>query len=269
MRNKFGFLIESESTQQLKPLNILLIGESCQDEYHYGECNRISPEAPVPIMDYSWGSVCPGMAANVERNLLALGCNVTFISNDPDDLVKIRYLDKRSGHQLLRVDKGDKVKKALTIWDFLEDSIQYDAIVFSDYDKGLITHQVASSICKDFDGPVFVDSKKTDLTCYKNAIIKINEFEDQALLEVDDESEIIVTRGKDGATWNSRVFPAPKVDVHDVTGAGDVFISTLTYLHANGKDLPFSIDKAIQMATRSVQHRGTYQIQKWDIEEVL
>ena len=61
MRNKFGFLIESESTQQLKPLNILLIGESCQDEYHYGECNRISPEAPVPIMDYSWGSVCPGI----------------------------------------------------------------------------------------------------------------------------------------------------------------------------------------------------------------
>ena len=68
---------------------------------------------------------------------------------------------------------------------------------------------------------------------------------------------------------DNRVFPAPNVDVHDVTGAGDVFISTLTYLHANGKDLPFSIDKAIQMATRSVQHRGTYQIQKWDIGGIM
>jgi D-glycero-beta-D-manno-heptose-7-phosphate kinase len=246
-----------------------LIGESCQDEYYYGECNRISPEAPVPIMDYSYGMCSPGMAANVERNLIALGCKVTFISNNPDELVKIRYIDKRSEHQLLRVDRGDRVSKSLNIFSLYTDSTSYDAIVISDYDKGLITDSFASDLCKSYTCPIFVDSKKRDLTCYQNAIIKINEFEDQALLDYDENSQIIVTRGKDGATWNGRKFSAPKVNVHDVTGAGDVFLSTLAYLYTNCRDLAFSIDKAIQMATRSVEHTGTYQIQKWDIEEVL
>lgn len=268
MQNKFGFLIESENTQQLKPLNILLIGESCQDEYHYGECNRISPEAPVPIMEYSHTAVCPGMAANVERNLLALGCNVTFLTNDPDEMTKSRYIDRRSGHQLLRVDTGEKVSKSLSFMDIGELD-QYNAVVFSDYDRGFISWSTARLICSDFNGLIFVDSKKKDLTCYEDAIIKINEFEDQASLAYNEDCEIIVTQGRRGAKWRDRQFPAPLADVHDVTGAGDVFLATLTYLHTNGKDLPFSIVKAIEMATRSVQHSGTYQIQDRDIVEVL
>ena len=47
------FSIESETTQQPTSLRVLLIGESCIDEYHYGECRRLSPEAPVPVLDYT------------------------------------------------------------------------------------------------------------------------------------------------------------------------------------------------------------------------
>lgn len=268
MQNNSDSSTESVNIQQLKPLNILLIGESCQDEHHYGECNRISPEAPVPIMDYSYTAICPGMAANVERNLLALGCNVTFLTNDPDEMIKSRYIDRRSGHQLLRVDTGEKVSEPLSLMD-IDELEQYDAVVFSDYDRGFITWGNARFICSEFNGLVFVDSKKKDLTCYEDAIIKINEFEDQAALAYDEDCEIIVTQGRRGAKWRDKQFPAPLVDVHDVTGAGDVFLATLTYLHANGKDLSFSIVKAIEMATRSVQHSGTYQIQDRDIAEVL
>lgn len=248
----------------------MLIGESCIDEHHYGECNRISPEAPVPIMDYSHTAVCPGMAANVERNLLALGCKVTFLTNDPEELIKSRYVDRRSGHQLLRVDTGETVSKPLSpFWSMDHDIKNYDAIVFSDYEKGFIDWGTAKNICDEFNGPIFVDSKKLDLTCYENAIIKINEFEDKAALAYDEDCEIIVTQGRRGARWRGQQFPAPLVDVHDVTGAGDVFLATLAYLHTNGKDLAFSIDKSIKMATRSVQHSGTYQIQDRDIEEIL
>ena len=258
-------------------MNVLLIGESCYDEYHYGECLRLSPEAPVPVLDWKMGSVSPGMAANVERNLLALGCSVKFITNDPADLTKTRYVDKRSGHQLLRVDRGTGVKEPLSTRDYIVKGgrlseinfSDYDVMIFSDYEKGFISHSIALALCEDFDGPIFVDSKKTDLTCYPGAFIKINEFEEKDALAFDDESEIIVTKGKEGATWKGKKFPAPKVDVYDVTGAGDVFLATLSYLYGNGNSISTSIEKAIQMASRSVQHSGTYQIQKWDIEEVL
>lgn len=219
--------------------------------------------------------VCPGMAANVERNLIALGCSVKFITNDPNELKKLRYIDKRSGHQLLRVDTGTVVSKPLDSLDYMigrlsdVDFVDYDAIIFSDYDKGFIPWNMAKNICEEFNGPIFVDSKKVDLTCYENAIIKINEFEEEDALAYNENSEIIITQGRRGAKWNGKQFPAPTVDVHDVTGAGDVFLATLAFLKSNGNSMEVSIEKAIQMASRSVQHSGTYQIQKWDIEEVL
>lgn len=258
-------------------MKVLLIGESCVDEYHYGECRRLSPEAPVPVFDWKMGSASPGMAANVERNLISLGCDVKFITNDPEDLTKTRYIDKRSGHQLLRVDRGVSVKNPLTAKDcvarggiiFDIDFTQYDVMIFSDYEKGFISHAIALALCREFKGPIFVDSKKNDLTCYPGAFIKINEFEEEEALAFNSESEVIVTKGKEGATWNGKKFPAPKVDVYDVTGAGDVFLATLSYLYGNGRSVSTSIEKAIQMASRSVQHSGTYEIQKCDIEEIL
>lgn len=246
-----------------------MIGESCNDEYHYGECRRLSPEAPVPVFDWKYSSVCPGMAANVKANLEAFGCQVDAITNDPKDLTKSRYVDLRSEHQLLRVDKGSKVHP-LTIKDLLfRDFDEYDAIIFSDYDKGLIPWSIARSICINYSGKIFVDSKKTDLSCYDKSIIKINEFEEEQYSELPDDCELIVTLGKNGAKWNQHKFPAPSVNVYDVTGAGDVFLSTLSVFISIGESMENSIQKAILMASKSVQHSGTYQLQETDIKEIL
>jgi len=265
-------------TQQQKSLNVLLIGETCQDEFHYGECKRLSPEAPVPVLDFEYGAVCPGMAANVRENLDSFGCKINFITNDQEDLQKIRYIDKRSGHQLLRVDHGIAVKNPFTMMDYLvwgqagtripDDLNEYDALIISDYDKGFLPYQLAKSICQDFEGKIFVDSKKKDLSCFENAIIKINEFEDEDLYDLPEKYNLIVTMGRKGATWNRKHFPAPLVNVHDVTGAGDVFLTTLAVCHTRGDTLEESIEKAVKMASISVQHSGTYKISQENIDEV-
>ncbi len=248
-------------------MKVLLIGESCVDEYHYGECRRLSPEAPVPVLDYTKTTLHPGMASNVLQNLESFGCKVDFITNDPEDLRKTRFVDARSKQQLLRVDEGTCVDP-LNIRN-IGDLNQYDLIIFSDYDKGLIPWEAANNICENYRGNIFVDSKKNDLSCFHNAYIKINEFEEEKALAYPESCTFIVTLGKDGARWLGKKYSAPKVyDVYDVSGAGDVFLATLSII-TTLQDLDSAIAKSVLMASRSVQHFGTYKLTKEDIAEVL
>lgn len=68
-------------TQQQKRLNVLLIGETCEDGYIYGSVDRISPEAPIPVLKYEGLETSLGMSANVKRNLESLGIFVNHITN--------------------------------------------------------------------------------------------------------------------------------------------------------------------------------------------
>ena len=252
-------------TLQLKSLRVLLIGESCNDEYYYGECRRVSPEAPVPVLDYTSKKVFPGMAANVHQNLMSFGVEVNFLTNRSQELIKERYIDNRSKSQLLRVDRGERVDPLIPA--FIPD-LNYDCIIFSDYDKGLITHHLAKHICSVYKGPVFVDSKKKDLSCFEGAIIKLNEFEEEEYSSLPEECDMITTLGKKGACWNHTMFLAPLVSVFDVSGAGDVFLATLAVSHTSGEKLSTSIQRAVLMASKSVQYSGTYKITKEDIDEI-
>ena len=254
--------------QQLKSLKILLIGESCHDVYRFGDCNRLSPEAPVPVLDYTRADGYIGMAGNVMHNLQSFGVDLDTITNDPEDLIKERYIDDRSKHQLLRVDRGTEVESIKDSNLLLADLSVYDAIIFSDYDKGLIPYSIAKDICKRFEGYIFVDSKKSDLTCFPKSFIKINEFEEMDSFAFNNESEMIVTKGKKGAYWNEKHFPAPDVDVYDVSGAGDVFLATFAVSVTSGAPVETSIERAVLMASRSVKYFGTYTITEEDINEI-
>lgn len=246
----------------------MLIGESCLDEYHYGECRRLSPEAPVPVLDLHNIEVFPGMAANVEQNLESFGVEVDFITNNSEELIKKRFVDAKSQQQILREDMGAHVDP----FDLasIENLNDYDAIIFSDYDKGLISWESAEFICKHYDGLKFVDSKKCDLTCYTGAVIKVNEYEAEDALALPERHTLIVTKGSKGAEWNNTLYEAPPVSVYDVSGAGDVFLATLasTLCRENNYILgmPFAIKKAVAMASLSVQHSGTYKLTKEDIK---
>ena len=92
--------------QPPKQFKVLLIGDSCQDIYHFGTCDRISPEAPVLILKENKIETKAGMAANVKENLTSFGFLVDFITNE-EVIKKHRYIDEKTKHHLLRVDEGE------------------------------------------------------------------------------------------------------------------------------------------------------------------
>lgn len=255
---------ESEITRLQKSFKVLLIGESCQDIYHYGVCNRLCAEAPVPVFDYMSQEIRPGMAANVKENLLSFGMDVDFITNSSNELIKHRFIDTKSNQLLLREDVGHQVDEIK-----IPDCKKYDAIVISDYNKGLLNVLQIQKVCENFGGPIFVDSKNPRLMHFKNSIIKINNDEEQKMECIPENSDLIVTMGKMGAKWKNKIFPAPKVDVFDVTGAGDVFLSSLCYFYLVFNDISLSIVRSVYLASKSVQHMGVYILTKDDINEVL
>ena len=247
--------------QQQKKFKILLIGDSCTDEYHYGRSHRLSPEAPVPVLNFKNTMVKPGMAANVRENLLAFDCDVNFITNK-EEIVKSRYIDQRSGQHLLRVDKEDQVMPCQSNFNELD----YDAVVISDYDKGFVTEELIIDIRKKFNGPIFVDTKKLYLDKFEGCILKINTLEYERAKTFC--TDLIVTRGKRGATYLGKEFAAPVVEVHDVCGAGDTFLSALSYYYLKFNDVERAIEKANAAAAISVQHSGVYVLTNDDISSI-
>lgn len=243
---------ESMDTPAQPKFNILLIGDDCIDVYQYGNVDRISPEAPVPVFETVSEESRPGMAANVLANLEALGCTVNYLHGNTS--VKTRLIDIRSRQQLLRID-NDASSDALTIESAIPDI--YDAIVVSDYNKGTVTYELIAELRQDFDGPIFVDTKKTDLEYFEGCIVKINNVEYQRITS--ECSDLIVTLGKDGARYRDSVYPAPHIEITDVTGAGDTFLAALCveYLRSDG-NMPQAIEFAIRASSITVQHRGVY-----------
>ena len=173
--------------QPQKQLKILLIGDSCTDEYVYGTCERLNPEAPVPILNLSRKETTRGMAWNVRENLMSFGMEV-FILTNGESITKTRYIDEKSNQHILRVDD----ESPLEPMDYELPEDEYDALVISDYDKGFLTQKKIFELVDWFDGPVFIDSKKTTLP--GTAFVKINEEEFKKITHYNPET-LIVTAG--------------------------------------------------------------------------
>lgn len=235
--------------QQAK-YKVLLIGDSCTDVYHYGSVSRISPEAPVPVIKVSRTIEKEGMAANVYNNLLALGLDVTFKTNK-EVIRKIRYIDEVSQYHLLRVDEEQPIEKYNT-----PHHGEYHAVVISDYNKGFVCYELIETIRGIFQGPIFVDTKKTDLKRMEGCIVKINRTEESLLKSTC--SDLIVTLGGHGARHKGIVYPTKKVEVFDVCGAGDTFLSSLCYKYILTDSIPESISFANRASSIVVQHNGVY-----------
>lgn len=239
--------------QRLKSLKVLVIGDYCTDIFKYGSCNRLSPEAPVPVFLYDYEVKTEGMAGNVFNNLKALKVQVD-IKTSSKESIKERYVDLKNKHHLLRVDY-EKTSPELQI-EFKVD--EYDAIVIADYNKGTITKNVFDKIIEKFNGPIFIDSKKQDLKIYdnKNCILKINhdEFEKASIPLL---SKLIVTLGENGAMKDGIVYPSKKIEVFDVSGAGDSFMAGLTVQYLLTKNFEDAIKFANSCAASVVKKSGT------------
>ena len=141
----------------------------------------------------------------------------------------------------------------------------YDALVISDYNKGFLTTEKIFELTSRFVGPVFIDSKKTNLPA--DAYIKVNELEYERMAYCNYEN-LIITRGGKGAEYQGTLYPAEKVNVFDVVGAGDTFLAALVYGYLKyGR-----IDKAIPLANKAaavaVSHRGTYVLTEEDVKQL-
>jgi bifunctional ADP-heptose synthase (sugar kinase/adenylyltransferase) len=253
-----------------KRYKILVIGESCLDVYsflsqkkYYKETRLYDEDTPVLVVNRE--NKKPGMAANVKISLESLGCNVVFLTND-EPIIKNRLVDETNNRHIARIDSYDKVDPLKISFLEADDLIDYDAVVFSDYDKGLIDKEVTAKIVRNFQGPIFVDSKKRDLSQFENCFLKINELEFSLAKQFPENYEIIVTLGKSGARYNNVNYPPESVEVLDVCGAGDNFLVGLCVGYLETGEIPDAIHLGNYFASLSLGHVGNNSVNKEDLE---
>lgn len=242
-------------TAQQKSYKVLVIGDSCTDQYFMCRNTRLNPESSAPLVRVTSTFLKEGMAGNVADCLRKLGLIVDLLR--PQTVgVKTRYVNAATKEQLLRVDfdpRVDPINVDNTISHI--NNHDYDAIVIADYDKGFLDYIAINKIANVFAGPVFLDTKKKDLSAFSEKIyLKINEHEANTAYLVPEHA--IVTCGEAGAFWHGERWPAYKSETVDVCGAGDAFMAGLVYGYlAHPSEL---MEYAIVNAGLSVRHVGTY-----------
>ena len=248
----------------MKP--ILLLGDSCIDKFVYCKCERLCPEAPVPLLDIIKTTTNKGMAGNVFKNLLALGCEVEFHTNiNYKKVVKTRYVDQKTNHMFNRIDT--KAKSNSTFNDIVPDINfdNYSAVVISDYNKGFITEEDIKYISQQH--PItFLDTKKhLGKWAEEVKFIKINRAEyelSRENLTRKLKNNIITTLGSGGAIYKDKQYDVKDVEVKDLSGAGDTFLAGLVCTFLSTYDIEQSIQVANDCATNVVQRKGVTVINK-------
>ncbi len=247
---------------------VLVIGDSCEDKFTYGSSHRLCPDTPAPVFLPNRDEINPGMAGNVYENLKGLGLKCDLITNS-EKIIKQRYVDEKTNHTFLRVDIGDTVSRI----KFNPSTIQqqnYKAIVIADYGKGFLTESDISMLCQ-INKNVFLDTKKPiGAWCKAVSFVKVNspEFESfkRNINLKDWVGKLIVTLGERGSMFLKNTgfhyYPVEKVDVFDLSGAGDTFHSSLVAKFIETTDIEKSIKYANRRACEAVQKKGVVSLIK-------
>ena len=181
-------------------ITVGVIGDIILDKYLWGDVERISPEAPVPVVDVKKETVSLGGASNVANNIASLDAKAYMIGVVGDDenakiienLLKSKNInpvlikDKSRptiektriiavSQQLLRIDREDRSKLSTEIEDKIINEIKnikdkINVFIVSDYGKGVITRRIMDFI-KSLNKPIFVDPKPSNYQLYKNTTI--------------------------------------------------------------------------------------------------
>ena len=288
---------------QGKSPKLLVIGDLMIDHYLWGSCERISPEAPVQVINVDNESTVLGGSGNVINNLKALGAQVDVISviggcKTSDELkillndinVNSKYLitqkdritSKKSRiiaaqQQVVRYDREStdeiSTKSQTTILNTFKKIItNYDAVLLSDYGKGVLTADLTQSliaIANDNNKKVLIDPKGLDYSKYKGAYLltpnkkeaseatQINVHDDatltQAITQLKTNCDLdvsLITLSEQGvAIYDDhddelRIHPTVAREVFDVTGAGDTVLASLGFALSCGLDIDNSVEFA-------------------------
>jgi D-beta-D-heptose 7-phosphate kinase/D-beta-D-heptose 1-phosphate adenosyltransferase len=292
--------MQQELLDRLSGRSVLVIGDLMIDQFVIGTVDRISPEAPVPIVRFDHETRRLGGAANVAHNLAVLGARVEtigVIGVDADGTRLVEELASRSigtagivsdasrcttrklrvvttrNQQVARIDYENDAEieatvEAAVVRKIADLAAAADAIVVSDYLKGVISAKVAAAAAKaaaEHDIPLLVDPKVPHIEYYAGAtVITPNHHEAESVthmrIRTDADAReaarrfrdrarcgsVLITRGEQGmwllaADENGRsteiALPAEAREVADVTGAGDTVISALALACAAGAPL--------------------------------
>ena len=286
------------SAEQLRQAKVLVVGDAMLDRYWFGSVDRISPEAPVPVVRIQREEERLGGAANVALNVQTLGPQAslltvvgedepartlrrlleqqgvrTVLGSDPKlyTIVKLRVIGR--SQQLIRVDfeniPAHEVLAGL-LEQFGKELRSHNAVLFSDYGKGGLTHIPRMiALARAAGIPVLVDPKGSDYQRYAGAtVVTPNRAElAQVIGPWNTEAElrerahnlrashrldaVLLTRSEDGMTLfdaqGELSVAADAREVFDVTGAGDTVIATLAALLAAG----FTLRQAVPWANRA------------------
>jgi len=285
---------------QRKSPKLLVIGDLMIDHYLWGSCERISPEAPVQVVNVERESSVLGGAGNVINNLRALGAQVdvisviggceiseelkallTDISVDTQYLItqKDRVTSKKSRiiasqQQVVRYDREStneisSESQQSIVTSFEKIVTNYDAVLISDYGKGVLTKELTTSliaIANENNKKVLVDPKGLDYSKYKGAFLltpnkkeaseatKVDIKDDasltQAITQLKKQCDLdvsLITLSEQGvAIYDDKLRTHPTVarEVFDVTGAGDTVLASLGFALA----CAYEIDDSVEFA---------------------
>ena len=298
----------SQIRQRLRGARVLVVGDAMLDRYLFGSVDRISPEAPVPVVRVTREEERLGGAANVAFNVKSLGAHATLMTVLGDDeaarrlqqlldtngvesilgrdpklytCVKLRVIGR--AQQLVRVDfenPPDHEVLSGMLTDFERVIADYNAVLFSDYGKGGLTHiQRMIGAARAAGRLVLVDPKGSDYRRYAGAnVITPNRGElaqviggwtdelqllerAQGLRESLKVDTLILTRSQEGMSLYDAMghlqVPAQAREVFDVTGAGDTVIATLGALMAAGLTAREALPAANRAGGLVVEKFGT------------
>src|SRR5262245_10974339 len=284
-----------EIIERFKHRRIAVIGDLMLDEFIWGEVRRISPEAPVPVVEVKRETRYPGGAGNVVSNLLELGAHAIPIGVvGADEMAKMlrdcfaernaridgiitdssRPTTRKTrvvanGQQMVRADLEDRSPISTGIEDrvlaaFNQALPNADAVIISDYDKGLLTPRVLRTVIESAQSRariVCLDPKIRNFAHYCEVdVITPNQVEAERAsgVEITDETSlgeaarrireliacknVLITRGERGmsmldAEGEMTHIPTVAREVYDVTGAGDTVIATLALALTSGAKL--------------------------------
>lgn len=300
---------------------LLIVGDVMLDSYWHGPASRISPEAPVPVVRVDQEEARLGGAGNVALNAAVLGANTQLLGLAGQDatadqvesllrangvacqlqrvpgsktITKLRILSRHQ--QLIRLDFEDHFPNwdadALQA-DFVERLAGVDAVILSDYAKGVLRRSADLVAAARLAGkPVIVDPKGTDFERYRGATLitpNLSEFE-AVVGHCDSEAEIerrglalreqlnldaiLITRSEKGMTLLARGnaplhLPTRAQEVFDVTGAGDTVVATLGAALAAGMSMADAVALSNVAAGIVVAKLGTATVSPAELQRAV
>ena len=250
---------------------VLIIGDVIIDRYIYGTSERISPEAPVPVVKYLREVETLGGAGLVYENLKSLGIDVTLFETNQPRSIKTRIIC--DGHYITRIDDDKDANSGVMLDEVLcSDFAEYDYVILSDYDKGVLDNakQIITHI-NSYGCKVIVDPKRYAHDYEGAWLVKPNRSE-YTKFEFDEWQGNIITTDAGHSVYATidnieYTIPVEQVEVSDVTGAGDCFLAAFVYGLTKGYDYQKSIEFAVRGSTEAVTHVGTYILTEKDLQK--